>query len=117
MVSHALERPKLTAKGERARARIVAASAHLIHQRGEIGTDAADPQMQTAVLLRHTGLRLQGLEREAGLQPGQACRNGAVPTSAAGRRWLQSRHVIANPERSWHRARNTPPHGSGQNRI
>jgi AcrR family transcriptional regulator len=34
MVSHAWERPKLTAKGERARARIVAASARLIHQRG-----------------------------------------------------------------------------------
>jgi AcrR family transcriptional regulator len=42
MVSHARERPKLTAKGERARARIVAASAHLIHQRGVAGTTLED---------------------------------------------------------------------------
>ena len=42
MVSHARERPKLTAKGERARARIVAASARLIHQRGVAGTTLED---------------------------------------------------------------------------
>jgi len=42
MVSHARERPKLTAKGERARARIVAASAHLIHQDGVAGTTLED---------------------------------------------------------------------------
>lgn len=42
MVSHARERPELTAKGERARARIVAASAHLIHQRGVAGTTLED---------------------------------------------------------------------------
>lgn len=66
----------------------------------ETGTDAADPRMQTAVLLRHIGLRLQGLEREAGLQPGRAWRNGAEPCSAAGGRWLQTRHGIAGPERT-----------------
>ena len=42
MVSHARERPKLTAKGERARTRIVAASAHLIHQRGVAGSTLED---------------------------------------------------------------------------
>ena len=42
MVSHARERPKLTAKGERARARIVAASARLIRQRGVAGTTLED---------------------------------------------------------------------------
>ena len=42
MVSHARERPKLTAKGERARTRIVAASAHLIRQRGVAGTTLED---------------------------------------------------------------------------
>jgi AcrR family transcriptional regulator len=42
MVSHARERPKLTAKGERARARIVAAPARLIHQRGVAGTTLED---------------------------------------------------------------------------
>jgi AcrR family transcriptional regulator len=42
MVSHARERPKLTAKGERARARIVAASARLIRQRGVAGTSLED---------------------------------------------------------------------------
>jgi AcrR family transcriptional regulator len=42
MVSHARERPKLTAKGERARARIVAPSARLIHQRGVAGTTLED---------------------------------------------------------------------------
>ena len=42
MVSHARERPKLTAKGERARTRIVAASARLIHQRGVAGTTLED---------------------------------------------------------------------------
>jgi TetR/AcrR family transcriptional regulator, transcriptional repressor for nem operon len=42
IVSHAQERPKLTAKGERAQARIVAASAHLIHQRDVAGTTPED---------------------------------------------------------------------------
>ena len=42
MVSHARERPKLTAKGERARTRIVAASARLIRQRGVAGTTLED---------------------------------------------------------------------------
>ena len=42
MVSHARERPKLTAKGERARARIVAASDRLIRQRGVAGTTLED---------------------------------------------------------------------------
>ncbi len=42
MASYARERPKLTAKGERVRTRIVAASARLIHQRGVAGTTLED---------------------------------------------------------------------------
>ena len=42
MASRARERPKLTAKGERARTRIVAASARLIHERGVAGTTLED---------------------------------------------------------------------------
>jgi AcrR family transcriptional regulator len=42
VASHARERPKLTAKGERARARIVAAPARLIHQRGAAGATLED---------------------------------------------------------------------------
>ena len=42
MVSHARERPKLTAKGERARTRVVAASARLIRQRGVAGITLED---------------------------------------------------------------------------
>jgi hypothetical protein len=43
MVSHARERPKLTAEGEGALARIVAASARLIHQRGVAGITLEEP--------------------------------------------------------------------------
>lgn len=42
MASHTRERPKLTAKGERTRTRIVAESARLIHQRGVAATTLED---------------------------------------------------------------------------
>jgi TetR/AcrR family transcriptional regulator, transcriptional repressor for nem operon len=42
MIRHTAERPKLTAKGELARTRIVAASARLIHERGVAGTTLED---------------------------------------------------------------------------
>ena len=42
MTSDARDRPRLTPKGERTRARIVEAAARLIHQRGVAGTTLDD---------------------------------------------------------------------------
>ena len=49
MVSHAGERPKLTAKGERTRARIVEEAAALIHERGVAATTLEDVKVAASV--------------------------------------------------------------------
>ena len=49
MVSHAVERPKLTAKGERTRARIVNEAAALIHERGVAATTLEDVKAAASV--------------------------------------------------------------------
>jgi AcrR family transcriptional regulator len=49
MVSHAGERPKLTAKGERTRARIVEEAAALIHDRGVAATTLEDVKVAASV--------------------------------------------------------------------
>ena len=49
MVSHAGERPKLTAKGERTRARIVEEAAALIHDRGVAATTLEDVKAAASV--------------------------------------------------------------------
>ena len=49
MVSHAVERPKLTAKGERTRARIVEEAAALIHERGVAATTLEDVKAAASV--------------------------------------------------------------------
>ncbi len=49
MVNETSDRPRLTAKGERTRARIVEAAAALIHQRGVAGTTLEDVKLAAEV--------------------------------------------------------------------
>ena len=89
MVSHAGERPKLTAKGERTRARIVEAAAALIHERGVAATTLDDVNLVQAVIDYQADTIVTQNRRALGSAEGvQAWRNmiitGATLTQAKG---------------------------------